>query len=179
MKVDKLHKKKKSLRDFFNRYKNSAGVDALYFLAAKSSVLPVIPVDVVGRQNIFDYLVKNSADVGPQNIFDHLVKNSTVSTPLIEESPIRNEELPIHEVQNGNTSVATHIAVDVQSSVITSNQETPSSDENLDPSRSPSKEEMVEKEMVEEMVEKETVEMKSSPISDRLRRNLRSLNIKD
>lgn len=152
--MEKPHNKK-SLRDFFNRYQNSPGVDALYFLAAKSSVLPVIPTDVVV--------------LGRQNIFDHLVKNSTGSRPLVEELPTRNGELPIHEVQNGNTSVATHIAVNVQSSLIHSNQETLSTDENLDPSKSPSKDEIPEKE----------TEIKSSPISDRLRRNLRSLNIKD
>lgn len=46
------------LRDFYVKYQNTPGSDALLFVAAKCSHLPRIPAEVVGSENLFDYLTK-------------------------------------------------------------------------------------------------------------------------
>lgn len=154
----------KSLSDFFSRYQNTPGSDALYFMAAKSNELPGIPSDVVGRQNVFDYLLKWS--IGDRS-------------SIIKETPNA-----VHQetTNNINTQVIKELDMVVSEGPTTVVRPNADVDENKDPSQLKENLDILEKDDIlekEDLLEKEENGILSSPISVRLRKNLRSLNIED
>ena len=147
----------KYLRDFFFRYQDTPGSDALYFLAAKSSRLPEVPPHVNGRLDVFDYFVKCSeedhcpVDDGNKEDAD---AHGEIDTPEIEKQ--------------GEKKVEMEQAADEERPPSQVDDDT--MDENLDPAASPDKDEEGQK------IINDTV---SSPLAGRLRRNLLSLNIRE